>query len=49
VLVFRIARATVMTGMGWAKIGSDEADAITQAIAANLDAIFDHLQAGAPA
>ncbi len=49
VMVFRIARATVMTGMGWTHIGSDEAAVITRTIAANLDAIIDHLQAGAPA
>lgn len=46
VLVFRVARATVMTGMGWALIGPDEASLILQAIAANLDAILDQLQAG---
>jgi AcrR family transcriptional regulator len=46
VLVFRVARATVMTGMVWARIAEDEAALITRAIAANLDAILDQLQAG---
>lgn len=46
VLVFRVARATVMTGMGWARIDADEAAMIARAIAANLDAILDQLQAG---
>ena len=46
VLVFRVARATVMTGMGWTRIAADEAALITRAIAANLDAILDQLQAG---
>lgn len=43
VLVFRVARATVMTGMDWAVIGPDEASLILRAIAANLDAILDQL------
>lgn len=47
VLVFRVARATVMTGMGWAAIGPDEADLVRAAVAANLDAILDQLQSGA--
>ena len=46
VLVFRVARATVMTGMGWASIGPDEASIVLKSIAANLDAILDQLQAG---
>lgn len=46
VLVFRVARATVMTGMEWASIGPDEASLILRTIAANLDAILDQLQAG---
>lgn len=46
VLVFRVARATVMTGMNWAAIGPDEASLILRTIAANLDAILDQLQAG---
>lgn len=49
VLVFRVAHATVMTGMGWTTVGSDEASLITRTIAANLDAILDQLQAGDPA
>ena len=46
VLVFRVARATVMTGMGWIRIDADETALIARAIAANLDAILDQLQAG---
>lgn len=46
VLVFRVARATVLAGMGWTRIAEDEAARITRAIAANLDAILDQLQAG---
>ena len=46
VLVFRVARATVMTGMGWTRIDADEAALIARVIAANLDAILDRLQAG---
>ncbi len=46
VLVFRVARATVMTGMNWTVIGPDEAALIMRSIAANLDAILDQLQAG---
>ena len=46
VLVFRVARATVMTGMDWTRIGADEAAMILRAIAMNLDAILDQLQAG---
>ncbi len=46
VLVFRVARATVMTGMGWMRIDADETALIARAIAANLDAILDRLQSG---
>ncbi len=46
VLFFRVARATVMAGMGWTQIGQDEAATIARTIAANLDAILDQLQAG---
>lgn len=46
VLVFRVARATVMTGMGWTRIEADQTALILGAIAANLDAILDQLQAG---
>lgn len=46
VLFFRVARATVMAGMGWTQIGHDEAATIARTIAANLDAILDQLQAG---
>ena len=46
VLVFRVARATVMTGMGWAHFGPDEAALVARTIAANLNAILDQLPAG---
>ena len=46
VLVFRVARATVMTGMGWTAIGQAESAAIVRTIAASLDAILDQIQAG---
>lgn len=50
VLVFRVARATVMTGMGWTAIGQAESAAIVRTIAASLDAsldaILDQMQAG---
>lgn len=49
VLVFRVARATVMTGMGWTDIGPAQAALIVRTIAANLDAILDQLQTGGPA
>ncbi|WP_295529532.1 CerR family C-terminal domain-containing protein [Novosphingobium sp. Chol11] len=46
VLVFRVARATVMTGMGWNAIGPAETATIIRTITTNLDAILDQLQAG---
>ena len=46
VLVFRVARATVMTGMGWTQFGPDEAALVTRTIAANLDAMLDQLHPG---
>ncbi len=46
VLVFRVARATVMSVMGWEVLGTAEAATIIRTIAANLDAILDQLQAG---
>ena len=49
VLVFRVARATVMTGMGWTHIGPEEATVIVETITANINAILDQLQAGDPA
>jgi AcrR family transcriptional regulator len=45
VLVFRVARATVVAGMGWARIGQDEAAMIARIVAANLDAILDQIEA----
>jgi TetR/AcrR family transcriptional regulator, regulator of cefoperazone and chloramphenicol sensitivity len=46
VLVFRVARATVMAAMSWTTVGPEEAATITRTIATNLDAILDQLQAG---
>ena len=48
VLVFRVARATVMAGMGWDRIGPDETRAIARTIAAHCDAILDRVANGAP-
>ena len=45
VLVFRVARATVMAGMGWTRIGAAETTIIVRTIAANLDAILDVIEA----
>ncbi len=46
VLVFRVARATVMTGMGWSQITGEPVGMIAGAIRANLNAILDHIQTG---
>jgi len=46
VLVFRVARATVLAGTGWTETGAAEVDDIKAAVAANLDAIFDQLEIG---
>lgn len=46
VLVFRVARATALRGTGWDEIGADEAAEIKAAVAANLNAILDQLEAG---
>lgn len=46
VLVFRVARATVKSGMGWDALGQDEIAAIARTVAANIDAILDQIQAG---
>jgi AcrR family transcriptional regulator len=48
VLVFRVARATVMTGMGWDRIGADEARAIARTVAAHCDAILDRVAQASP-
>ncbi|GAC1414120.1 MAG: CerR family C-terminal domain-containing protein [Novosphingobium sp.] len=45
-LVFCVARATAMTGMGWTQYGTTESTLISRTIAANLDAILDQLQSG---
>lgn len=46
VLLFRVARATVLAGTGWTDIGPAEAAAIKAAIADNIEAICDRLEAG---
>lgn len=43
VLVFRIARATVLAGTGWGEMGNEEVASIERAIACNLDALLDRL------
>ncbi len=48
VLVFRVARATVMAGMGWTRIGPDETRAIARTIAAQCDAILDRVAKASP-
>lgn len=44
VLVFRVARATVLAGTGWEDVTTPEAAIIKAAVADNLDAIFDRLE-----
>jgi len=44
ILVFRIARATVVTGMGWQAVGPEEMAAIKRAIQFNVDAILEHME-----
>lgn len=44
VLVFRVARATVLAGTGWKDVTAPEAAIIKAAVADNLDAIFDRLE-----
>jgi hypothetical protein len=46
VLVFRVARATVMAGMGWTAITPVESAQIARTIAAHVDAILDQIEAG---
>lgn len=48
VLVFRVARATVMVGMGWDRISAAEAGAIARTIAAHCDAILDRVAMADP-
>ena len=48
VLVFRVARATVMAGMGWTRIGPDETRAIARTSAAQCDAILDRVAKASP-
>ena len=49
ILVFRVARATVLAGTGWSDVGADETVQIKRIVADNLDAIFDRLEAGGSA
>lgn len=44
ILVFRVARATVLAGTGWKDVTAPEAAIIKAAVADNLDAIFDRLE-----
>lgn len=44
ILVFRVARATVLAGTGWKDVAAAEAAMIKTAVADNLDAIFDRLE-----
>jgi AcrR family transcriptional regulator len=46
VLVFRVARETVLRGAGWKTIGAGELQAIQEIIAEHLDAILDRLAKG---
>jgi AcrR family transcriptional regulator len=43
VLVFRVARATVLRATGWTDIGPDEQELIRRIIAEHLDAVLDRL------
>ncbi|HEY0271316.1 MAG TPA: CerR family C-terminal domain-containing protein, partial [Sphingomonas sp.] len=45
VLVFRVARATVMRSTGWAEIGAEQADAVQAVVLAQVDAVLDTLEA----
>jgi AcrR family transcriptional regulator len=45
VLVFRVARASVLATTGWTDVAESETVLIKQAVADNLDAIFDRLEA----
>ncbi|MGH6613693.1 CerR family C-terminal domain-containing protein [Sphingomonas sp.] len=45
ILVFRVARATALAATGWNDMGESEAAIIKHAVADNLDAIFDRLEA----
>lgn len=49
VLVFRIARATVMASMGWTTLGPAEAAAVLRTVHINIDAILDQIERGDPA
>ncbi len=44
VLVFRVARATVLTATGWSDVTEAETAIVKDAVADNLDAIFDRLE-----
>ncbi|MCB1502512.1 MAG: CerR family C-terminal domain-containing protein [Bauldia sp.] len=42
ILVFRVAHALVLRGMGWASLGERERDAIKRVVVAEANAILDH-------
>jgi TetR/AcrR family transcriptional regulator, regulator of cefoperazone and chloramphenicol sensitivity len=42
ILVFRVAHALVLRGMGWASLGTREREAIKRVVAAEANAILDH-------
>jgi TetR/AcrR family transcriptional regulator, regulator of cefoperazone and chloramphenicol sensitivity len=44
ILVFRVARATVLKGTGWSDFTAPETAIVKAAVADNLDAIFDRLE-----
>jgi len=44
ILVFRVARATVLTATGWSDVTEAETAIVKDAVADNLDAIFDRLE-----
>lgn len=44
ILVFRVARATVLKGTGWSDVAGRETAIIKEAIADHLEAIFDRLE-----
>jgi AcrR family transcriptional regulator len=48
VLVFRVARATVMRHLQWERVGEVELAAVREAVHANIDAIVGRLRRGIP-
>jgi hypothetical protein len=41
IMVFRVAQALVLRGMGWTAVGKKERDAIKQLVLAQINAILD--------